>query len=66
MVTRGIIMVYKQVKIKKETDEIIDDCIIIYRSYHPDFDHLHISRDKILYEMAKHYLKFEKGKLRNR
>jgi len=49
-------MTYKQVKIKKETDEMIDQCVINYRHFHPDFDHMPISRNKILYEMAKYYL----------
>lgn len=50
-------MVYKQVKIKKETDEIIDQCEKSYRFHHPEFNQINLSRNKIIYEIAKYYLR---------
>ena len=51
-----IYMSYKQVKIRISTDKMIDSCEESFRFHHPEFDHMKISRDKIVYEMAKFYL----------
>lgn len=57
MVTLSINMGYKQVKITSETDDLIKDCIDEYLRHHPEMKNIPISRNKILYEMAKFYLK---------
>jgi len=59
MVTLGIIMVYKQVKIKQKTDDLIDQCVKSFRYHHPELDEIPISRNKIIYEMANFYLKIK-------
>jgi len=52
-------MVYKQVKIKQKTDELIDQCVRSFRYHHPELDEIPISRNKIVYEMAIFYLKIK-------
>lgn len=58
-------MVYKQVKIKQKTDELIDQCVRSFRYHHPELDEIPISRNKIVYEMAIFYLKIKWGKRKN-
>jgi len=53
-------MVHNFVKLScsKETKDIIlDHCLKLYRKHHPEHDHIPISQDKILYEIAIYYLK---------
>lgn len=57
MVTLRLLVVYKQVKIRKNTDEILDDCVKEYLRHHPEMRNIPISRDKIIYEISIHYLK---------
>jgi hypothetical protein len=59
MVTKGNKMSYKQLKVKTETDNLIDSCINVYLSYHKNMIGIYISRNKIIYEMAQFYLKGE-------
>lgn len=46
----------KIVKISKNTNDLLDECIIVYRKAHKEFDEVKISRNKIIYEIAKYYL----------
>ena len=48
---------YKQIRVKKDTDELIDDCIAEYLKHHPEMRKIPISRNKIIYEIGKFYLK---------
>lgn len=50
-------MGYKTIKIDDETDELIDKCIEEYLRHHPVMKKILISRNKILYEITKYYLK---------
>jgi len=53
-------MVHNYVKLScsQETKNLILDlCIKLYRQHHPELDHIPISQDKILYEIAIYYLK---------
>lgn len=50
-------MGYKQFKIKESTEKLVDECVQSFRNHHPELDHIHVSRDKIVYEIANFYMK---------
>lgn len=50
-------MAYVGIKIKKETNELLDKCLNDFLYHHPEFKEIPISRNKLLYEMALFYLK---------
>jgi len=53
-------MVHNYVKLSCSNDTkelILKSCLDIYRQHHPELDHIPISQDKILYEIAIYYLK---------
>ena len=52
-----IIMVYKNIKIDDDTNDILDNCIKEFLTHHPELMKIKISRNKIIYEMAKFYLR---------
>ena len=45
-----------QLVVKKETALKLNDCVKEYRRHHPEFDGIHISRNKIILELIKYYL----------
>jgi hypothetical protein len=45
----------KIIKIKSETDKLLEECIKTFREHHPEFEQMKISRNKIIYEIAKYY-----------
>jgi len=49
-------MGYKTIAIRPKIYNLIDDCEIIYRSHHPEFNSLVLSKNKILFEICKFYL----------
>lgn len=52
-----IIMIYKVVHIKKDTDDLLDVCIKDFIGHHPEFKNIRISRNKIIHDIAIYYLK---------
>ena len=56
MVTLGLLMGYKQVKIRKNTDEMLDLCVVEFLRHHKELKNMPISRDKIIYEISRFYL----------
>jgi len=51
-------MAYKPISVKTEVYNYLDDCIFIYRLNHPEMTEVYISKNKILYEIVKRYLKY--------
>ena len=49
-------MVYKQVKIKNNTDELLDKCVYEFLRHNKKMREIKISRNKIIYEIARFYL----------
>ena len=50
-------MGYMGVKLKRETFDLLQECINDFIGHHPELKHIPISKNKIIYEMAKFYLK---------
>ena len=48
---------YKVIHVKNKTDNILMDCINEFLRHHPEMKEIKISRNKIIYEIAKFYLK---------
>lgn len=48
---------YTSIKIDTENLEELDKCVTEYRRHHPELDKIPISRNKIIYEIAKYYLR---------
>jgi hypothetical protein len=49
-------MSYKTIAIRPKNYALIDDCELIYRKAHKEFECIPISKDKIIYEICKFYL----------
>jgi hypothetical protein len=47
---------YAQLKVKKVVELMLDDCVAEYIRIHPHMKETYISRNKIVYEIAKFYL----------
>ena len=50
-------MVYKNIIIKKKTHDLFKHIEEEYRLHHPEMEHIRLSKDKLIYEMQKIYLK---------
>ena len=50
-------MSYKKVNVDIQTDDLIKDCINDYKRHNPQFEKIPISRNKIIYEVCKYYLR---------
>jgi hypothetical protein len=46
----------KIVKISNTTNDLLEECIVVYRKAHKEMNEIKISRNKIIYEIAKYYL----------
>lgn len=57
MVTLKLFVSYKKVNVDKETDDLIKECIDDYKKHNPQFEKIPISRNKIIYEVCKYYLR---------
>jgi len=49
-------MSYVKLTINKDTARMVEDCKKEFLSHHPEFEKIHISANKIVYEMARYYL----------
>jgi len=47
----------KNIKIDDETDELLHKCKDDYLNHHPELKKIRLSYNKLLYEIAKFYLK---------
>jgi hypothetical protein len=47
----------KNIRITKETDDLLEKCRLEYLKHHPEMRHVPLSYDKILYEIAFFYMK---------
>jgi len=52
----SIKMGYKQYKIKCQTDDLVLKCVEEFLRHHPEMKEIKISKNKIVYEMARFYL----------
>lgn len=50
-------MSYKIAKIDNETDKILDKCVEEFVKHHPEFRKIKISRNKIIDEIGRFYLR---------
>ena len=50
-------MIYKPISIDVENYKLLDDCKLLYLDNYPQMKKIPISRNKILYEIIKFYLK---------
>ena len=48
---------YVKVAVRKETAEMLEDCKENYLEHHPEMQHVKITKDKILFEVTKFYLR---------
>jgi len=48
----------KQIFISNDTDEMLKDCVQDYLQHHPEMEQIPISYNKIVYEIAKFYLRY--------
>jgi len=47
---------YTKITVKNSTNMMIKDCKKIFVKYHPEFEEIPISDNKMVYELAKRYL----------
>jgi hypothetical protein len=47
---------YYHICVKYETYKLFKECLIEYIKHHPELEHIHISDDKMIYEIVKYYL----------
>ena len=52
---------YVKLSVCKSTMEFVEDCKKIFLQYHPEFEHIKITQDKIIYELARWYMSTEIG-----
>jgi len=50
-------MIYKPIAVRENTYKLIKDCETIFRKTYPEFDEMTLSINKVIYEMAKFYLR---------
>lgn len=50
-------MGYKTAKLKTPTQELIEQCKEEYLKHHPEMKQIPLSKDKIIFEIASHYLR---------
>lgn len=50
-------MTSKLIRIDSKTYDMVEDCINDFIRHHPEFKEVPISKNKIIYEIAKFYLK---------
>lgn len=50
-------IMYKQIRIKDNTNDILNKCVQEFLRHHPELKEIPISRNKIIYEVCKFYLK---------
>lgn len=50
---------YRRLIVKDVTFELVHDCIEVFLKHHPEFEHIPITQNKIIFEMAKFYMKNE-------
>jgi len=48
---------YEKLNIRPDTKKLVENCVLLYLKHHPEMQHIKISQDKIIFEMAKFYLK---------
>lgn len=54
-------MTRKTVQLSPKTCDMVKECEVIYRKYHPELDEIRISLNKMVYEIARYYRDTDTG-----